>query len=58
MSHPVTYWAQCNVCAHKMPIPGHSFGTDPELEMVPILRHLNGCNFLIPNPSALVDPSI
>ena len=32
-------------------------GTDPVLEIGPILRHLNGRNFLIPNPRELVDPS-
>ena len=32
-------------------------GTDPVLEIGPILRHLNGCNFLIPNLKELVDPS-
>ena len=31
-------------------------GTDPVLEIGIILRHLNGCNFLIPNPRELVDP--
>ena len=31
-------------------------GTDPVLEIGTILRHLNGCNFLIPNPRELVTP--
>ena len=33
-------------------------GTDPVLEIHvgTILRHLNGCNFLIPNPRELVTP--
>ena len=31
-------------------------GTDPVLEIGPILRHLNSRNFLIPNPRELVDP--
>ena len=33
-------------------------GTDPVLEKGTILRHLHGCNFLIPNPRELVDPFI
>ena len=32
-------------------------GTDPVLEIGTILLHLNGCNFLIPYPRELVDPS-
>ena len=32
-------------------------GTDPVLEIGTILRHLNGCNFPIPNPRELVDLS-
>ena len=32
-------------------------GTGPVLEIGTILRHLNGCYFLIPNPRELVDPS-
>ena len=32
-------------------------GTDPVLEIGPILQNLNGRNFLIPNPRELVDPS-
>ena len=32
-------------------------GTDPVLEIGPILWHLNGRNFLIPNLKELVDPS-
>ena len=32
-------------------------GTDPVLEIGPILQHLNSCNFLIPNPRLLIDPS-
>ena len=32
-------------------------GTDHMLKILLILRHLNGCNFLIPNPRELIDPS-
>ena len=32
-------------------------GTDPVLEIGPILRQLNSRNFLIPNPRELIDPS-
>ena len=32
-------------------------GTGPVLEIGTILGHLNDCNFLIPNPGELVDPS-
>ena len=32
-------------------------GTDPVLEIGPILRHLNNRNFLIPHPRDLIDPS-
>ena len=31
-------------------------GTDPVLEIETILQHLNGCNFLIPNPESWLTP--
>ena len=41
----------------KCQYQGTVLGTDPVLDIGTIFRHLNGCNFPIPNPRELVDPS-
>ena len=46
------------LCTHKMQLYQVTvLGTDPVLEIGPILRHLNSRNFLIPNPRQLIGPS-
>ena len=57
MSHHVETLGSYAMSVHtKCQYQATVLGTDPVLEIGPILRHLNGRNFLIPNPKELVDP--